>query len=77
MLGKRNTKGVMWGSLLSLGVSIAAYMLSKNQNRNMPSAAKNLMNTFAGGNAGQTPSMAGLTEFSKEMLPNTNQSTNK
>jgi hypothetical protein len=76
MFGRRgNNRGIMWVSMLGLGVSAAAYGLRRNRNRNMLSPVQNLMNKFRFRNTDQMPKMANLTEFSNELVPNKN--TNK
>lgn len=78
MLGRRrNNRGMIWASLIGLGVSAAAYGLSRTQNRNMPNPVQNLMNNFRFNNAVKMPNMANLTEFSKELVPDKNSYTNK
>jgi Na+(H+)/acetate symporter ActP len=67
---RRNNRGMMWASLLGLGVSAAAYGLGRNQNRNMMAPFQNLISNFRTRNSGQMPNMAALTEFSKELAPN-------
>ncbi|MCQ6279963.1 hypothetical protein [Bacillus sp. EB600] len=75
---RRNTNGMIWwGSLLGLGVSAAAYGLSRNQNKNMLAPFQNLMNNTRVGKNVQQLNMAGLTEFAKELAPNKNQFNNK
>jgi len=73
---KNNNRGMIWGSLFSLGVGAAAIGLKRTRNRNMlkPISSK-LSNTRIGRNA-QT-NMAGVTEFSKELLPSKNSLNNK
>ena len=43
---KRNNRGMLWASLLGLGVSAAAYGLRRNQNRNMLRPVQNVMNNI-------------------------------
>ncbi|WP_026584322.1 hypothetical protein [Bacillus sp. J33] len=73
---RRNNRGVLWGSLISLGVSAAAYGLTRNRNRNMLRPLQNLMNNSRMGTV-QRPNMAGLTEFADEFAPNKNPLNNK
>lgn len=68
---RRNTRGMLWGSLISLGVSAAAYGLNRNRNRNMLRPLQNIMNNSRMG-AALKPNMAGLTEFAKELAPDKN-----
>ena len=67
----------MYGSLLGLGLSVAAYGLRRNGNRNMGLPIQNLLNNFGKGKTTLTPNIAGLTEFSKELIPNNNRNTKK
>lgn len=73
---RRNNRGMMWGSLLGLGVSAAAYGIRRSRNRNLMQPIQNLMNKTGMGNV-QKPNMAGLTEFAKEIVPNKNPLNNK
>lgn len=69
---KRNNRGVLWASLIGLGVSAAALGLRRNGNKNILAPVQNVMKN------GQIPKMAtAITEFSKELIPNKNQFTNK
>jgi hypothetical protein len=74
---RRNNRGIMWGSLLGLGLSVAAYGVGRNGNRNMGRPIQNLLNNFGKGKTTLTPNIAGLTEFSKELIPNNNPNTKK
>lgn len=74
---RRNNRGIMWGSLLGLGLSVAAYGVGRNGNRNMGRTIQNLLNNFGKGKTTLTPNIAGLTEFSKELIPNNNPNTKK
>jgi hypothetical protein len=73
---RRNGRGWMWGTLLSLAVSLVAYGVRRNQNGNMMRPMENMMNNFRLGR-GQKPNMAGFTEFADELAPNKNSNTNK
>jgi hypothetical protein len=69
---KRNNRGVLWASLIGLGVSAAALSLRRNGKKNMLAPIQNVMKN------GQIPKMAAvITEFSKELVPNKNKITNK
>jgi hypothetical protein len=74
---RRNNRGMVWASILGLGISAATYGLSRNRNKNMLSPVQNIMKNFQYRNIAQTPNMANLTEFSKELVPNKNSNTNK
>jgi hypothetical protein len=78
MFGRnRNNRGMMWASLLGLGVSAAVYGLGRNRNRNMLRPVQNVMNSIRTRTAGQMPNAAATTEFSKELVPDKNPLTNK
>lgn len=66
---RRNKNGMMWGSLLSIGISAAAYGFRRYRNRNLTKPIQDLMNNSGIGNV-KRPNMAGLTEFAKEIVPN-------
>lgn len=74
---KRNNRGMMWASLLGLGVSAAAFGIRSNRNRNMLRPVQNVMKNIQTRTAGQMPNAAGITEFSKELVPDKNPLTNK
>jgi hypothetical protein len=75
---RRNNRGIIWASLLGLGVSAAAYGLRRNGNGNRSVPIQNFMSNFRMQNDGQIPKMAtSLTEFSKDLTPNKNQLTSK
>lgn len=74
---KRNNRGMMWASLLGLGVSAAAYGLGRNRNRNILRPVQNVMNNIRIRTASQMPKAAAITEFSKELVPDKNPLTNK
>nr|WP_246869636.1 hypothetical protein [Priestia megaterium] len=73
---RRNNRGMMWGSLLGLGVSAAVYGLSRNRNNKGVQPLQNLMNNSRMGTF-QKPNMAGLTEFAKEFVINKTPLKNK
>ncbi|MFK9092566.1 hypothetical protein [Bacillus salipaludis] len=74
---RRNNRGIMWGSLLGLGLSVAAYGLGRNGNKHMGRPIQNLLNNLGKGKTTLSPNIAGLTEFSKELFPNNNPNTTK
>lgn len=63
---RRNNRGILWASLLGLGVSAAAYGIRRNSNRRWQDSVKNIMNNFRTRN---TSTLLPLTEFSKELVP--------
>ncbi|MEH7355772.1 hypothetical protein V7150_19775 [Neobacillus drentensis] len=74
---RRNNNGIMWASVLGLGISAAVYGLTRNQNGKMQNPGQYLTNIFPMGKNAQRLNMAGLTEFAKELIPNKNPFTNK
>ncbi|TKH00663.1 hypothetical protein FC682_23980 [Peribacillus simplex] len=74
---KRNNRGMMWVSLLGLGVSATAFGLGRNRNRNMLRPVQNVMNNIRTRTAGQMPNATAITEFSKELVPYKNPLKNK
>ena len=74
---KRNNRGMLWASLLGLGVSAAAYGLRRNQNRNMLRPVQNVMNNIRTRTTGNMPNVAAITEFAKELVPDIKSLTNK
>jgi hypothetical protein len=74
---RRNNRGMLWASILGLGLSAAAYGFRRNRNRNMPNSVQNVMNNTRFGNIIPMPKMANLMEFSKELIPNKNFFTKK
>src|SRR3954447_2819133 len=74
---KRNNRGMMWASLLGLGVSAATYGLKRNQNRNMLRPVQNVMSNIRMRTAGNMPNVAAITEFAKELVPDIKSLTNK
>ncbi|UOK58654.1 hypothetical protein [Metabacillus hrfriensis] len=74
---KRNNRGMMWVSLLGLGVSATAFGLGRNRNRNMLRPVQNVMNNIRTRTAGQMPNATAITEFSKELVPYKNPIKNK
>jgi hypothetical protein len=65
---KRNGRGWIWGSLLSLGVSAAAIRLSRN--KKMQSPVNNIMNNFDIGKMSKMGNLAALAEIAEELVPN-------
>ncbi|WP_404324146.1 hypothetical protein LG298_11345 [Cytobacillus firmus] len=73
---RRRNRGMIWGSLISLGLSAAAYGFTRNRGRNMARPFQNLMNNTAQMTNFQKPNMAGLTEFAEELTSNKNPNKN-
>lgn len=65
---KRNGKGWIWGSLLSLGVSAAAIRLRRNRMTRSP--VDNIMNNIDIGKMNKMGNLAGLAEIAEELVPN-------
>lgn len=74
---RRNNRGMVWMSMLGLGISAAAYGLRGNRNRNMLRPVQNVMNNIRTQTAGNMPNVAAITEFAKELVPDTKSLTNK
>ena len=60
---RRNNRGMIWASVLGLGVSAAAYVFRRNGNSKRLNPNQSFMNSFRTQNTTQMP----LTEFSKEL----------
>lgn len=65
---KRNGKGWIWGSLISLGVSAAAIRLRRN--RMTQSTVNNIMNNIDLGKMNKMGNLAELAEIAEELIPN-------
>lgn len=65
---KRSNKGVMWASLISLGVSTLVMMLSKGKRKNVTSPFQNFTKNIAPKSNISMMNDAALTEFSEELL---------
>ncbi len=64
---------MIWTTLLGLGVSAAAVGIKMNKDKKIQHSVQNLMNNLNGQNMAQMPNMAGIVEFSNELLPNNEQ----
>lgn len=79
---KRKKRGMMWVSLVGLGVSAAAATLGMRRNRNkenhsLSRLVENSMRNLSPAKNGQSPNIAAIAaEFSKELTQD-NQSHNK
>ncbi|MEC2309613.1 hypothetical protein [Bacillus atrophaeus] len=67
--GKRN-RGIMWVSLLGLGVSLVTIGLRKKNNQNMLQPIQNLVNNFKQNNLKTSIPISNSTEFSNELTTN-------
>ena len=69
MFNRRNNRGILWVTLIGLGVSVATvFGFRRNGNRNKLAPIQNFTNN------GRINRMAtAVTEFSKELMPNQNQ----
>ena len=76
---KRNNSGMMWTSLLGLGVSAIAYGLSKSRNRNMQNPVEHVTNRSRAQTTQTANPMlkAALAEFSEELGLDKDPSTKK
>ncbi len=62
---RRNNRGIIWASLVGLGISAAAFGLRKSGKRKLMNPLQNIMYDSPKRNA--TPIL--VTEFSKELVP--------
>ncbi|WP_108670591.1 hypothetical protein [Peribacillus acanthi] len=72
---KKRSNGMLWATLIGLGVSAAALGLGRNNKQNTTAdTVQSLMSDLKlpNINMGQMPKMANLTEFAKELAPNNN-----
>lgn len=74
---RRKNRGIMWASLIGLGLSAATFAFRRNRNNNMLNPFQKLINNMNFRKAGKMPNMTALTEFSKEIMPNKNPMKNK
>ncbi|MGJ7922371.1 hypothetical protein [Neobacillus sp. LXY-4] len=74
---RRNNRGIMWASLIGLGMSAATYFMGRNQNRNdRTTKLQGLMQNFQQTKNAGMPNFAGLTEFAEEITPKPGASAN-
>lgn len=66
---KKQSRGILWASLIGLGVSAAAYSFKRKGNRRTDTSLENVLDTFRLQNSGYTPATAGTTEIAKELAP--------
>lgn len=64
---RRNNRGMIWATLLGLGVSAAAYGFRRNGNRSWLNPVQNVMNN----RQTQNITRMALAEFSKELADET------
>ncbi|USK35944.1 hypothetical protein LIT25_12030 [Bacillus sp. F19] len=77
---RRRNRGMVWASIVGLGISAAVFGLRRNQNRNLLSPIQNLVNNFRQNNLQNPVSISNKTafaEFSNELTPNINMNKNK
>jgi hypothetical protein len=73
---KRANRKMVWGSVLSLAMSAAAYGLNRRSMKsNIGHAFQNLVNTNP--LRGAKPNQAAISEFANEIAPDKNQMQNK
>ncbi|MGM0827634.1 MAG: hypothetical protein ACQEU4_05385 [Bacillota bacterium] len=73
---KRANKRMVWGSVLSLAMSAAAYGLNRrSMNSNIGRTFQNLVNTNP--LRGAKPNLAAINEFANEIAPDKNQMQNE
>lgn len=66
--GKRKRNGVLWASLLGLGLSAAAYGFKRKGNRKTDTSLENVLDTFRLQNT-RSPAAAGTAEIANELAP--------
>ncbi|MCA1063762.1 hypothetical protein QTG56_00835 [Rossellomorea sp. AcN35-11] len=74
MLGRkrRTNRTMIWGTVLSLAMSAAAYGLNRrSMNSNIGRTFQNLVNTIP--LRGAKPNLASINEFANELAPDQNQ----
>ncbi|MGM0853408.1 MAG: hypothetical protein ACQEWI_12470 [Bacillota bacterium] len=73
---KRANRKMVWGSVLSLAMSVAAYGLNRrSMNSNIGRTFQNLVNTNP--LRGAKPNLAAINEFANEIAPDKNQMQNE
>jgi hypothetical protein len=73
---KRANRRMVWGSVLSVAMSAAAYGLNRrSMNNNIGRTFQNLMNNNP--LRGDKPNLAAINEFANEIAPDKNQMQNK
>lgn len=66
---KRTNRGILWASLLGIGVSAATFGLRRNGNKKMMTPIQNVTSNIRSNGQMQRFATA-VTEFSKELTPN-------
>lgn len=66
--GRKKRNGVLWASLLGLGLSAAAYGFKRKGNRKIDTSLANVLDTFRLQNTG-SPAAAGTAEIANELAP--------
>jgi hypothetical protein len=66
---RRSNRGIMWATLLGVGVGAAAYGVGKNRNKLNGETLQNMMSKIPQGGNFQAANLAGLAEFAKEIIP--------
>jgi hypothetical protein len=66
---KKQSRGILWASLIGLGVSAAAYSFKRKGSRRADTSLENVLDTFRLQNSGYTRAAAGTTEIANELAP--------
>lgn len=66
--GRKKRNGVLWASLLGLGLSAAAYGFKRKGNRKSNTSLVNVLDTFRMQNS-RSPAAAGTAEIANELMP--------
>ncbi|WP_057767259.1 hypothetical protein [Cytobacillus praedii] len=74
---KRNNKGIVWASIVGLGISAAAYGLKRNQSSNRSLPIQKILNSIQMGTNSNKQNIPALAEFAKELGPDIKSLTNK
>lgn len=74
---RRKNRGMLWASLVGIGLSAAALGLGRNRDRNMLRPLRYAMNRMKNRVVNQMPNTAAMTEFADEFMPDPDISNNK
>ena len=67
--GRKKRNGVLWASLLGLGLSAAAYGFKRKGNRKPDTSLVNVLDTFRMQNTRSSAAAAGTAEIANELAP--------
>lgn len=66
---KKSNRGLLWASVIGLGVSAAAYGFKRKGNRKTEISLENVLDTFRSQNNGYKPAASGTAEIAEELTP--------